>query len=280
MSQIIKNKYYVDKLKSTNGSLLTFFTPTYNRARFLNRIETCLMQQTNKNFVWIIVNDGSNDNTDETVKELLSKEVLPLLYISKENGGKHSAFKAALEQCETTYFQCMDDDDIYAPESVDYYLRKWEEIKRQQDDEIGAIRTLSKKTDGTYSADFEISGGYKASTIEVNYEMNRHMENWTCYETAKLRSIDLFKPYWMSDHHKFVLESIWQTRFARKYKCYYDNVALREYREDDNVSLMRGIKSRQHYIDTFLNMKVSLDEQYDLILKYRKNSLKKRGDDC
>lgn len=268
--KVICNDSYKKKISGVKDPLLTFFTPTYNRASFLTRIEDCLLKQTCRDFVWIIVNDGSKDNTDEVVVGILQKEQLPIKYISKPNGGKHSAFKAAFEECETVYFQCMDDDDVYFPDAVEFFLRKWADIKASGDETIGAIRTLSRRPDGTYSADFKIVDGdeYKASTIEVNYVMKRHMENWTCYDTKKLSSVDLFKPYWMSDQHKFVVERIWQTRFARKYNCLYVNRTFREYRDDNEISLMHGAKSRQHYIDVFLNMKVTLDEQYDLIEKY------------
>ncbi len=73
----------------------------------------------------------------------------------------------------------------------------------------------------------------------------------------------------MSDKHKFVAELIWQTRFARKYKCRYINRAFREYRNDDEYSLSRSKKTYQHYLDFFLNKKIILDEQIDLIEKYK-----------
>lgn len=273
--KIIGNERYKNKLSGTKGNAITFFTPTYNRARFLARIEICLLKQTNKDFVWIIVNDGSKDDTYDVATGILSKNELPILFISKPNGGKHSAFKAALAQCQTRYFQCMDDDDVYLPNAVEFFLTKWTEIKASSNEEIGAIRTLAKHPDGSYSANFEIVEGeeYIASTIETNYVMKRRQENWTCYDSEKLRSIDLFPTYWMSDQHKFVAESTWQTRFARMYKCLYVNRAFREYRSDDSVSLSRGVKSRQHYLDLFLNEKIILDEQMDLILQYSKASL-------
>lgn len=276
---ISRNEKYVEKVAVKGKDFLTFFTPTYNRATFLPRIEECLRQQTCKDFVWIIVNDGSKDNTDEVAGEIVEKNELPVMFISKPNGGKHSAFRAAFEQCETTYFQCMDDDDIYFPEAVEFFLNKWKEIKKEGIDGIGAIRTLARHPDGSYSVNFKVEEGeeYDASTIETNYIMKRRQENWTCYDAAKLRSVALFKSYWMSDCHKFVAESIWQTRFARKYKCRYVNKAFREYRSDAENRLSGGEKSRQHYLDLFLNEKVTLDEQIDLISKYSKGSLLRRA---
>ncbi len=266
----ICNKSYKNKIDIRNNDILTFFTPTYNRSRFLYRLEDCLEKQTSQNFVWIIVNDGSKDNTDEIAINILKKEKLPIKLISKENGGKHSAFKVALEECETSYFQCMDDDDIYFPDAVEFFLHKWTEIKQTGNNKIGAIRTLSRFPDSRIVANFEIKNGaeYDASTIETNYIQNHIQENWTCYDTKKLRSIDL-STQWMSDQHKFISEVIWQTRFARKYLCRYVNKVFREYRDDDEVSLTRGRKSYQHFLDIFLNEKIVLDEQYDLIKKYR-----------
>ena len=156
---ISRNEKYVEKVAVKGKDFLTFFTPTYNRATFLPRIEECLRQQTCKDFVWIIVNDGSKDNTDEVAGEIVEKNELPVMFISKPNGGKHSAFRAAFEQCETTYFQCMDDDDIYFPEAVEFFLNKWKEIKKEGIDGIGAIRTLARHPDGSYSVNFKVEEG-------------------------------------------------------------------------------------------------------------------------
>ncbi len=265
------NNKYREKLKDGGEGLLTLFTPSYNRARFLPRLAECVSNQTNKDYVWIIVNDGSKDNTDEVVHTLLNEEQLPIKFISKTNGGKHSAFKEALAQCETTYFQCMDDDDIYDAKAVDFFVKKWKEIKEKGLIQVGAIRTLARKPDGSYATNFPINDDnygkeYITTTLENNYVHKRIQENWTCYDTEKLKSVDLFPTnYWMVDQHKFFNEAIWQGRFARKYACLYVNLAFREYRDDDEVSLMRQNKSRQYYVDSFINSKIILDEQYDYI---------------
>ena len=120
---IISNNSYKSWL-STNyrEEWLTFFTPSYNRAKFLPRIYKCLSNQTNRCFVWVLVCDGSEDNSIEIAKNLLSREEFPMLFIYKENGGKHSAFKVALDHTITEFFICMDDDDLYHPETVDTFL--------------------------------------------------------------------------------------------------------------------------------------------------------------
>ena len=268
---IQENESYRQTIKWGGDGIITFFTPTYNRVRFLPRIFECLKEQTDKRFVWILVNDGSVDETDKTANELLEYGEVPMLYIKKQNGGKHSAFKVALDACETEYFQCMDDDDVYDKKAVEVFLGVWQKIKMEKRDDIGAIRTLSRLPDGSYATNFIVEdredGRYEdVTTLEMNYVCHRHQENWTCYRSECLKKVDLFpEKYWLSDQHKFFLESIWQGRFARKYKCRYVNVALREYRDDAEVSLIRAKKSRQHYMDMFINTKMQLEEQLDYI---------------
>lgn len=257
---------------ATYSNTITFFTPTYNRADFLPKLYRCLQNQTCANFVWIIVNDGSNDNTDEIVKDFILKDELPILYISKSNGGKHSAFKVALEQCNTEYFQCMDDDDNYNEKSVEFYLKEWAIIKKEKREDIGAIRTIAKRPNGTFSVDkpnkIILETKEDLDTLEMNYVRNIHQENWTCYRTEALKNIDLFpKDYWLSDKHTFFLESIWQGRFARKYKCRYIYKSLREYTDEAATSIIRSNKTQTHYLNMFINSKMLLDEQLDYIVK-------------
>lgn len=221
--------------------------------------------------MWILVNDGSSDNTEVVANDLLSLSDFPIMYLSKENGGKHSAFKVALDNTRTEYFQCMDDDDIFSPEAVNTYLSEWARIKKQgKDSEIGAIRTLTKYAGESgsivSSRNFPLPtyGRVDMTTLECNFIRHIHMENWTCYLTAALRSVDLFpKNYWLHQQHKFFNEAIWQGCFARKYKCRYYYVCLREYNQDAPFSLIRSKKNYQHYMDMFINTKMLLDEQID-----------------
>lgn len=267
-----KYQEWLDSGKRTN--IITFFTPTYNRASLISRAYDCLLMQTDKRFVWILINDGSKDNTIEIALELLNRNEFPILFVSKENGGKHSAFETAFKETLTEFFICMDDDDIYYPNAVETFLEEWKNIDNQGlSKEIGAIRVLTQEEDGTIVSrqpfDKSLLGKYiDQTTLESYYIKHEHFENWTCYRTDALRTIDIFpKGYWMSGKHKFFSESIWQGRFARKYKCRYFFVVLREYRHDTETSIIRSNKNRQHYIDMFINFKMILDEQQDYMIK-------------
>ena len=66
---------------------LTVFTPTYNRAHTLTRTYHSLCRQTSKDFEWLIIDDGSTDNTHELIQEFIDEDIIPIRYIYKENGG-------------------------------------------------------------------------------------------------------------------------------------------------------------------------------------------------
>lgn len=270
-----QNKKYDEWCSGGKTSdIITVFTPTYNRASLIYRLYDCLLKQTDKRFVWIVVNDGSKDNTDEVVRAIVDKNEIPILFISKPNGGKHSAFEAAFIVAKTEFFMCMDDDDFYSSESIATFLREWSNIKiAGKINEIGAIRTLTQEEDGSIVSRTPFKSSLLGTridqtTLESNYVHHEGFENWTCYRMEALRRIDLFpKNYWMKEQHRFFSEGIWQGRFARKYKCRYYFVVLREYRHDTETSIIRSTKSRQHYVDMFINTKIILDEQLDYILK-------------
>ena len=71
--------------------LFTIFTPTYNRAHTLPRLYNSLKNQSNKNFIWLIVDDGSNDETKTLVQGFVNEKIIEIRYIFQTNKGKHHA---------------------------------------------------------------------------------------------------------------------------------------------------------------------------------------------
>lgn len=100
-----------------NNVLFTIFTPTYNRAYTLDRLYRSLIDQTSKNFKWIIVDDGSTDNTKELVSTF-SREFFDIIYTNKKNGGKHRAINVGLDIADTEYFFIVDSDDYLIPKAI------------------------------------------------------------------------------------------------------------------------------------------------------------------
>lgn len=106
---------------------LTIFTPTYNRAHLLPRLYNSLLRQTGKDFSWLIIDDGSTDNTCELVQGWISEGHLPIRYHYKENGGMHTAHNVAYELIDTELNTCIDSDDWMPDDAVEKIVNFWQQ---------------------------------------------------------------------------------------------------------------------------------------------------------
>ena len=93
----------------------TIFTPTYNRADTLPRLYESIKNQEFKDFCWLIIDDGSQDNTEAIVDGFIKEGVLNITYVKKENGGKHTAQRMAYDIAKTPYITEVDSDDALLP---------------------------------------------------------------------------------------------------------------------------------------------------------------------
>ena len=107
---------------------LTVFTPTYNRADLLCRCYGSMNRQSCKDFIWMIIDDGSNDNTRELattwIKETKEYEIV---YYYKENGGLHTAYNEAIAHIQTELCVCIDSDDYMPDDAVKKILDFWKD---------------------------------------------------------------------------------------------------------------------------------------------------------
>lgn len=104
---------------------LTIFTPTYNRAHLLPRLYESLCRQSCKDFCWLVVDDGSSDNTRELVEGWAKEGRVPIRYAYKENGGMHSAHNTAYRLMETELNTCIDSDDYMPDDAVEKIIGCW-----------------------------------------------------------------------------------------------------------------------------------------------------------
>jgi glycosyltransferase involved in cell wall biosynthesis len=108
--------------------MFTVFTPTYNRAHTLPRVYESLCKQTCKDFEWLIIDDGSTDNTRELIENYVAgSPAIPVRYYWQPHLGKHIAHNLALEKARGKFFFILDSDDTIMPnalERVAFHCRK------------------------------------------------------------------------------------------------------------------------------------------------------------
>ncbi|MEN2436417.1 glycosyltransferase family A protein [Weeksellaceae bacterium A-14] len=92
----------------------TVFTPTYNRKSTLPRLYESLVRQTEMDFEWLVVDDGSTDHTDALIQQYIQESKIKIQYVRQPNQGKHIAINTALDIISTPYFIIIDSDDYIA----------------------------------------------------------------------------------------------------------------------------------------------------------------------
>lgn len=108
--------------------LITVFTPTLNRAGCIHRCYYSLCRQLSFNFEWLIIDDGSTDNTCNLVKKWQEEQKkFSIRYYWKENGGLHSAYNKGIELTNTELFVCIDSDDWMPNDAISKIEKIWEQ---------------------------------------------------------------------------------------------------------------------------------------------------------
>ncbi|WP_239732890.1 glycosyltransferase family 2 protein [Mammaliicoccus sp. P-M55] len=107
---------------------VTIFTPTYNRRGTLPRLYDSLLSQTSKQFEWIIVDDGSTDDTEEYVKSL-NTDLFDIKYIKQKNAGKHVATNVGMKNANGDIFTCLDSDDWFYDYTIEFIIEEFKSNK-------------------------------------------------------------------------------------------------------------------------------------------------------
>lgn len=161
--------------------LITIITPTFNRAHTLERCYQSLINQTSDDFLWLIIDDGSKDDTEKLVRNFQKNSMINIKYIKKENGGKASALNVAFNVLKTKYWVCLDSDDTLSTNAVKDALSILNEIK--DNNKFCGFLALRNNIDGSVM-------GNKRIPSEVKYTTT--LELWNKY---KIRSeyIEFYK---------------------------------------------------------------------------------------
>lgn len=174
---------------------LTIFTPTFNRASLLPRLYQSLKNQSSKDFVWMIINDGSSDNTDEVVQSFLEENILEIEYIKQKNQGMHGVHNTAYENCKTVINTCIDDDDMMPENGVELIINKWNSLGQSQKKYSGIIaldahfdgKIIGKKLDkeSTTLEGFHLRGGFGDKKLIYRTEVMNQYPKYPIFEGEK-----------------------------------------------------------------------------------------------
>lgn len=260
----------------------TVFTPTYNSGHTLSRVYDSLKHQSFKDFEWIIVNDGSTDDTDMVVASFMKEDVIKIYYYKQKNQGKHIAWNNALGHLNGKLFIPADADDSFSPDTLQFFYDKWNEISNK--DLYSGINCLCyNPNNNQIIGDIFPVDGMDSNNLDLFYKYKIRGEKWGCIRTDLIKGT----PFPVLKNNFYPESYIWFT-LAKKYKVRCFNTPLRYYFNTD-TGLISNLKNKRlsknqlrvsvHWCRWELTnfplylLKNSPKDFFYLVLKYIKSSI-------
>lgn len=205
---------------------ITVFTPTYNRKHTLSRLYESLVNQVYKNFEWLIVDDGSTDDTQNIVNDWIKEGEIPIRYYKQENGGKHRAINKGLDVAQGELFFIVDSDDYLPDNSLEIINGHSSKI----DDKIVGVAGRKQYSDST-----KIGGEFEMKEFVSNHIEKRTLKG-AMGDLAEVVKTDVLKQCKFPDFEgeRFCAEGLMWNKLAKKGDLYFFDVSIytAEYLED------------------------------------------------
>ena len=249
---------------------ITILTPTYNRCDSLIKLYESLRHQTDKSFIWLIIDDGSSDNTKSTVQDWIDEKRIKIEYYKKSNGGKHTALNYSYAFIKTPLTFIVDSDDYLTKNAIEIINEKYSLYGNESD--LCGFSFLRKSAKGGYLSPKAPSDNLKSSYCECRVNKNLVGDMAEVWFTPCLKEY----PFPELKNEKFLGEDTVWIKMSEKYKLRFYNTAIyiSDYLDDGLTNNRRrhNIKSPLGCVErakAFLNADTSLKWKIKAMLQYR-----------
>jgi len=210
--------------------LFTVFTPTYNRAHTLHRVYDSLCVQTLRDFEWIVVDDGSTDNTAELVADWVKTADIPIRYFKQEHCGRHIAYNLAVRKASGLFFLVFDSDDACVPHALERMAYHWNSIPGCERSLFSGIIGLCADQYGEIVGDRFPFVPFDCNARERRFIYGLRGEKWGTILTEIARQF----PFPEITGTSFVPEGVVWFQIAKTYKSRGVNEVFRTYYVNDS----------------------------------------------
>ncbi|MBT0812923.1 glycosyltransferase family 2 protein [Litoribacter ruber] len=252
------------------------FTSTYNRASFLTKVYESLLRQTYQNFEWVIIDDGSTDNTDSLIQNFIDKGKLKIRYIKKENGGKHTAWRIATEMFRGKYVLSIDSDDSLTPQALEIFNKHWNELENSNVyDEFWEVKARNMYENGRIVGNALPKDIFDTYAHILTYKFKVTGDLHGCRKTSVLRNEAKVPDNFMfEDKCSNFQESIRWFRAGKKYKTRYveEVTSIVSLAAEDRLSSSDNKKIKKNFYNSLVNVIYKLHESREDILRWDKRT--------
>jgi len=197
--------------------MITVITPTYNRVGIIKNVYDSLLNQTNYDFEWIVIDDGSKDNTKEMIDSFIKDKKIKISYFFKQNGGKHTALNLGIKKAKGDYILILDSDDTLLPDAIEKVIKKWEQYDA---DKSVACLSFLKVYPNNQTIGKEYNGSdIKSNNIDFRYNQNLLGDMCEVFKTEILKKY----PFPVYENERFLSEAIVWNQIAFDYNTIYIN---------------------------------------------------------
>jgi glycosyltransferase involved in cell wall biosynthesis len=255
--------------------LITVFTPLYNRIDTLKRTYKSMCRQTSKNFVWMIIDDGSTDNPYEVISKWLDADNgFEIKYIYKENGGMHTAHNTAYENIDTELNLCIDSDDYMPDNAIELIEKCWID---NRDKGYAGIIALDYADSTKSVIGKELPKDVDSTTLMGYYNNGGFGDKKLIYRTDIINSTP---PYPVFDNEKYVALAYKYHLIDEKYemKILNECVCIVDYQMDGSSTnmyrqYMRNPKGFAFWRKEQMKHSVNIKQKFKACIHYVSSSL-------
>lgn len=250
--------------------MITVFTPTYNRAYRLPDLYHSLQKQTSEDFEWLVVDDGSTDNTSELFEKWQAEEnIFQIRYFKQTNGGKHRAINHGVREAKGELFFIVDSDDTLSPNAIQIISDQYLTIK--DDVSFAGVCGLRAYHNGERIGGECDLGILCCSSLDFRYKYRMKGDMAEVIRTSVFKEF----PFPEIEDERFCPEALIFNRIAKKYKLryFYEKIYLCEYLEDGlSASIvkirMRSPQTSTMYYSELFNMPIPFIQKIKAAINY------------
>lgn len=241
---------------------VTIFTPTFNRANVLKRCYLSILEQDRDDIEWLIIDDGSTDNTMNVVKYFQNENRIKIRYIYQKNSGKQAAWNKAVENASGEYFIGLDSDDAFIPGSITKLISMNSIF---EDKKIIGIRATSVSSKTLKPNNFYLSNKDKKSSWFDEFRSGIRGERIDFLKTELLQKY----LYPVTSSINFIPEVWFYSTSAKDYYFYYSSIPVRIFFDDEKTNRLSKSSIKKHAIGHYISRKALLENIPKKVWLYR-----------